>query len=151
MATLVGHGPQWRVGHVRFLSAGLAFPRPPVGLLPGFEDVIDQVLWENRMHNKRRRKEASSSLRKCLSQRTKLRDKLDTVNKALEVTSAGPAHLKMEERLHAIHASLSVVEKSVTKFENLIEESRMLEDEAHQMEEEETSQDQPSPPWRGDH
>ena len=47
--------------------------------------------------------------------------------------------------MHAIHTSLSVVKKSVTKFENLIEESQMLEDEAHQMEEEEASQDQPGP------
>ena len=110
-----------------------------------FEDVVDQVLRENRMHNERRWNKASSSLRKCLSQRTKLCDELDTINKALEVTSASPACLEMEERLHAIHTSLSVVEKSVTKFENLIEETWMLEDEAHQMEEEEASQDQFGP------
>ena len=96
------------------------------------------------MHNERRWNEASSSLRKCLSRRTKLCDELDATNKALEITSVGLAHLEMEERLHAIHTSLSAVEKSVTKFENQIEESWMLEDEARQMEEE-ASQDQPSP------
>ena len=37
-----------------------------------------------------------------------------------------------------------MVEKSVTKFENQIEESQMLEDEARHMEEE-ASQDQPGP------
>ena len=52
----------------------------------------------------------------------------------------------MEERLHAIHTSLSAVENSVTKFESLKgEECQMLEDEAHQIEEEEASQDQPGP------
>ena len=51
----------------------------------------------------------------------------------------------MEERLHAIHTSLSAIENSVVKFENLIEECQMLEDEAHQIEEEEASQDQPGP------
>ena len=32
-----------------------------------FEDVVDQVLRENRKHNERRQNESSSSLRKCLS------------------------------------------------------------------------------------
>ena len=69
---------------------------------------------------------------------------MDAINKALEITSVGPARLEMEERSLAIHTSLSVVEKSIAKFENQIEESRMLEEEARPMEEE-ASQDQPGP------
>ena len=100
------------------MSGSLVWARHSLGCLlayflaPGttwglqFEDVVDQVLRENRMHNERRWNEASSSLRKRLSRRTKLCDELDAVNKALEVTSAGPALLEMEERLHAIHTSL---------------------------------------------
>ena len=109
------------------------------------KDVIHQVLKENRKHNERRWNEVSSSLRKCLSRRTKLRDELDAVNKALEVTPAGQSHLEMEERVHAIHTSLTAMENSIMKFKNSIEECQMLEDEAHQMEEEEASQDQPGP------
>ena len=51
----------------------------------------------------------------------------------------------MEERVHAIHTTLTAVENSIAKFENSIEECQMLKDEAHQMEEEEESQDQPGP------
>ena len=108
------------------------------------EDVIHQILKENRKHNDRRWNKVSSSLRKCLSRRTKLRDKLDAVNKALEVTPVAQSHLEMEERVHAIHTSLTAMENSIAKFENSIEECRMLEDEACQMEEE-ASQDQPGP------
>ena len=45
--------------------------------------------------------------------------------------------------MHAIHTALSTMEHS--QFENAIEECHILEDEAHQVEEEETSQDQPDP------
>ena len=51
----------------------------------------------------------------------------------------------MEERVHTIHTALSAVEHSISKFENTIEECCILEDEARQVEEEETSQDQPDP------
>ena len=48
-----------------------------------FKDVVDQVLRENRKQNKRRRNESSSSLRKCHSRRTKLRDEFDAVSKTM--------------------------------------------------------------------
>ena len=110
-----------------------------------FEDMVDQVLLENRKHNERRQNELSSSLRKCLSQRTKLRDELDAISKTLEVAPAGQTHIEMEQRLAAIQTSLTAIEHSIAKFENLIEECQMLEEEAHQMEEEEASQDQSGP------
>ena len=146
MATQVGHGPQQRASNVRIPGAGLAFLRLP-GTAWGlrFEDVVYQVLLENRKHNERRQTEASSSLRKCLSLRTKLCDELDAINKTLDVAPVVQTRLEMEQRLGAIHTTLTAVENSITKFENLIEECRMLEDEAHQMEEEEASQDQSGP------
>ena len=94
------------------------------------EDVIHQVLKENRMHNERRWNEAASSLRKCLNQRAKLWDELDAINKALEVTPASQSHLEMEVRVHTIHTALSAMENSIAKFKNSIEECQMLEDES---------------------
>ena len=108
------------------------------------EDVIHQVLKENRMHNEKRWNEVASSLRKCLNRRAKLQDELDAVNKALEVTPTGQSCLEMEERVHTIHTTLSAMENSIAKFKNSIEECQMLEDKAHQMEEE-ASPDQPGP------
>ena len=109
------------------------------------EDVINQVLKENQAHNDRRCREAASSLKKCLNRRATLRNKVDAVAKALEVTPPGQSHLKMEEWVHTIRTALLTVEHSISKFENAIDECRILEDEAHPVEEEETSQDQPDP------
>ena len=52
-----------------------------------FEGVIDQVLRQNRRHNKRKRNESTSSLRKCCNRRTKLCNEFDAVLKTMEVTS----------------------------------------------------------------
>ena len=63
--------------------------------------------------------------------------------KAMEVITNTPSHREMEHRLNTLQTSLSAVERSITKFKNLIEDCRMLEDEArleeemHQEEEEE--------------
>ena len=108
-----------------------------------FEDVVDQVLRENRKQNERRRNESSSSLRKCRSRRTKLRDEFGAVSKTMEVTTDGRARKEMEQRLAATQTSLNVVENSITKFENLIEDCRMVEEELRRIAEEEAHQDQP--------
>ena len=97
-----------------------------------FEDVVNQVLRENREQNERRRNESSSSLSKCSSRRTKLRDEFDVVSKTLEVTTDRRARKEMEQRLAAIPTSLNAVENSISKFENLIEDCRMVEEEARQ-------------------
>ena len=59
------------------------------------------------------------------------------MSKAMEVITDAPSHREMEHRLNTLQTSLSVVERSITKFENLIEESRMLEEEVHRVEEDE--------------
>ena len=104
--------------------------------------MVDQVLRKNREQNERRRNESSSSLRKCRSRRTKLRDKFDAVSKTLEVATDGRARKEMEQMLAAIQTSLNAVENSISKFDNLIEDCRMVEEEVHQIEEEEACQDQ---------
>ena len=112
-----------------------------------FEDVIDQVLRENRKHNERKHDESTSSLRKCRSRQTKLRDEFDAVSKTMEVITNGWSRREMEQRLNALQTSLNAVETSITKFENLLEDCQMVEeevcrieeDEAHQEEEEETT------------
>ena len=107
-----------------------------------FEDVVDQVLRENRKQNERRRNELSSSLRKCHSRRTKLHDEFDAVSKTMEITTDGRAHKEMEQRLAALQTCLNAVENSITKFENLIEDCRMVEEELPQIEEDEACQEE---------
>ena len=102
-----------------------------------FEDVIDQVLRENRRHNERKHNESTSSLQKCRNRRTKLRDEFDAVSKTMEVLTDAPSRREMEQRLNTLQTSLNAVETSITKFENLIEDCRMVEEEVHCFEEDE--------------
>ena len=107
--------------------------------------MVDQVLQENRKQNERRQNESSSSLRKCLSRRTKLCDEFDAVSKTLEVATDGWARKEMEQRLDAIKTSLNAVENSISEFKNLIEDCQMVEEEVCGIEEEEAQQDQFGP------
>ena len=58
----------------------------------------------------------------------------------MEVATNGWARKEMEQRLAALQTSLNAVENSITKFENLIEDCRMVEEELHQIEEDEACQ-----------
>ena len=62
-----------------------------------FEDVVDQVLRENRKQNERKCNESSSSLRKCRSRQTKLCDEFDAVSKTMEVITDGRSRREMEQ------------------------------------------------------
>ena len=101
-----------------------------------FEDVIDQVLRKNRRHNERKH-ESTSSLQKCHNRRTKLRDEFDAMSKTMEVITDTPSRRDMEQRLNTLQISLNIVETSIMKFKNLIEDCQMVEEEVCQEEEEE--------------
>ena len=102
-----------------------------------FEDVIDHVLRENRRHNERKCNELTSSLQKCRNRQTKLRGEFVAVSKTMEVITDAPSRREMEQRLNTLQTSLNVVEASIMKFENLIEDCRMVEEEVHCVEEDE--------------
>ena len=125
------------LGHLLayFLAPGTAW-----GLQ--FEDVVDQVLQENRKQNKRKCNESSFSLRKCCSRRTKLHDEFDDVSKTMEVITDGRSCREMEQRLAALQTSLNAVKTSITKFENLFEDCQMVEEELCQIEEDEAHQEE---------
>ena len=57
--------------------------------------------------------------------------------KAMEVITNTPSHREMEHNLNTLQTSLSVVERSIAKFKNLIEDCRMLEEEVCHVEEDE--------------
>ena len=107
-----------------------------------FEDVIDQVLRENRRHNERKHNESTSSLRKCRNRRTKLHDEFDAVSKTMEVITDRWSCREMIQRLNTLQTSLSMVETSIAKFKNLIEDCQMVEEEVHCIEEDEAHQEE---------
>ena len=59
------------------------------------------------------------------------------MSQAMEVITDVPSSREMEHRLNTLQTSLDTVERSITKFENLIEDRWMLEEEVRCMEEDE--------------
>ena len=55
----------------------------------------------------------------------------------MEVLNNAPSRREMEQRLNTLQSSPNAVERSITKFENLIEDCWMLEEEVHHIEEDE--------------
>ena len=100
-----------------------------------FEDVVTQVLKENRRHVKKRCTHVASSLRKCNNRQTKLRTEFDATCQAMEVVTDAPSSREMEHRLSTLQTSLNMVERSIMRYENLIEDCQMQEEEAHLEEE----------------
>ena len=59
------------------------------------------------------------------------------MSQAMEVVTDTLSSREMEHRLNTLQTSLSAVERSITKFENLIEDCQMLEEEVCCSEEDE--------------
>ena len=53
----------------------------------------------------------------------------------MEVITDAPSSREMEHRLSTLQTSLNMIERSITRYENIIEDCRMQEEEAHLEEE----------------
>ena len=60
----------------------------------------------------------------------------------MEVITGGPSRREREQRLNALQTSLNVVETSITKFKNLLEDCQMVEEEVCHIEEDEACQEE---------
>ena len=100
-----------------------------------FEDIVTQVLKENRRHLEMRCTGAASSLWRCNKRRTKLRTELDATSQAMEMITNAPSSREMEHRMSTLQTSLSTVERAIMRYEDLIEDCQMQEEETCQEEE----------------
>ena len=100
-----------------------------------FEDVVTQVIKENLRHVEKRCTNVASSLRKCNKQWTQLCTKFDATSEAMQVVADAPSGRELEHRLSSLQTSLTMIEKAITRYENIIEDCRMQEEEACQEEE----------------
>ena len=100
-----------------------------------FKNVVTQVLKENLRHIEKERTNAASSLQKCNKRQTNLLTKFDATSEAMQVINNAPSSREMEHRLITLQTSLDVIERSITRYENIIEDCQMQEEEAHQEEE----------------
>ena len=100
-----------------------------------FEDVVTQVLKENQRHIEKKCTDVASSLLKCNNQWTTLRNEFDVMSQAMEVVTDAPSSREIEHRLSTLQTSLDTVERSIMRYENLIEDCQMQEEKAHLEEE----------------
>ena len=93
-----------------------------------FKDVVTQVLKENRRHIETKRAKAATSLGSCNKCRT------DATSEAMQMVTNRASGMELEHRLNSLQTSLTAIERAVTKYENILEDCRMQEEEAHQEE-----------------
>ena len=100
-----------------------------------FEDVITQVLRENQRHIEKRRTKAATSLGKCNKRRSDLRVKFDATSEAMQVVNNAASGRELEYKLTSLQTSLTMIEQAIIRYEDILKDCRMQEEEAHQEEE----------------
>ena len=111
-----------------FLSPGTAWELR-------FKDVITQVLRENQRHIEKRRTKVATSLGKYNKQRSDLRVEFDATSEAMQVVHDAASGRELEHRLNSLQTSLTAIEQAIMRYEDILEDCRMQEEEAHQEEE----------------
>ena len=99
-----------------------------------FEDVVTQVLKENQRHVEAKRTKAATSLGNCNKRRTDLRVEFDATSEAMQMVTDGASGRQLEHRLSSLQTSLTAIERAITKYENILEDCRMQDEEARQEE-----------------
>ena len=99
-----------------------------------FEDVVTQVLKENRRHLETKRVKVVMSLTNCNRCRTDLRKEFDSTSEAMQLVTDRASHVELEHRLSSLQTSLDAIEQAITRHANTLEDCRMQEEEAHQEE-----------------
>ena len=111
-----------------FLSPGTAWELQ-------FEDVITQVLRENQRHIEKRHTKAATSLGKCNKWQFDLRVEFNATSEAMQVVNNAASGRELEHRLNSLQTSLTAIERAITRYEDILEDCRMQEEEACQEEE----------------
>ena len=99
-----------------------------------FEDMVIQVLKENWRHLETKRAKAAMSLGNCSRHRTNLRGEFDATSEAIQMVTDRASGVELEHRLNSLQTSLTAIEQSITKYENILKDCRMQEEEARQEE-----------------
>ena len=101
-----------------------------------FKDMVTQVLKENQRHVETKRAKATTSLGNCNKCRTDLRAEFDATSEAMQMVTDSASGRKLEHRLNSLQTSLTAIEtpEAITKYENILEDCRMQEEEACQEE-----------------
>ena len=99
-----------------------------------FEDVITKVLKENWRDLEMKRAKAATSLGSCNKHRTYLHKEFDATSEAMQMVTNRASGRELEHWLNSLQTSLTAIERAIAKYENVLEDCRMQEEEAHQEE-----------------
>ena len=111
-----------------FLSPGTAWELQ-------FEDIVTQVLKENQRHVEKKHTKAGTSLGKCNKRWTDLRVEFDAMSEAMQMVTNAASGRELEHRLNSLQTSLTAIERAIMRYEDILEDCRMQEEEACQEEE----------------
>ena len=100
-----------------------------------FEDIITQVLRENQRHIEKRRTKAATSLGKCNKGQSNLHVEFDATSEAMQVVTDPSSGRELEHRLNSLQTSLTAIDRAITRYEDILKDCRMQEEEACQEEE----------------
>ena len=110
------------------------FFRPGTAWELQFENVVTQVLKENQRHVEMKCAKAATSLGNGNKQRTDLCVEFDATSEAMQVVTDSASGRELEHRLNSLQTSLTASEWAIMKYENILKDCRMQEEEAHQEE-----------------
>ena len=99
-----------------------------------FKDVVTHVLKENQRHVEAKRAKVATSLGNCNKRRTDLHVEFDATSEAMQMVTDGVSGRELEHRLSSLQTSLTAIERAIMKYENILEDCRMQEEEACQEE-----------------
>ena len=99
-----------------------------------FQDMVTQVLKENQRHIEMKCTKAATSLGNCNKHRTDLCAEFDATSEAMQMVTNSVSGRELEDRLSSLQTSLTAIEWAITKYENILEDCRMQEEEACQEE-----------------
>ena len=96
--------------------------------------MVTQVLKENRRHVETKRAKAAMSLGNCNKRRTDLCAEFDATSEAMQMVTDSASGRELEHRLNSLQTSITTIKQAITKYENILEDCRMQEEEACQEE-----------------
>ena len=96
--------------------------------------MVTQVLKENQGHIETKHTKAATSLGKCNKWRTDLRVEFNATSEAMQMVTDGVSGRELEHRLSSLQTSLTTIEWAIMRYENILEDCRMQEEEAYQEE-----------------
>ena len=77
---------------------------------------------------------AATSLGNCNKRRSDLRVEFDATSEAMQMVTDSASGRELEHRLNSLQTSLTAIEQAITRYEDILKDCRMQEEETHQEE-----------------